>query len=579
MIRLGLERLVHRGVDGAGVVTLHEGRFYVKKDAGRVDDVHKRLNLDDLPGYIGVGHVRSATHGRPVYENTHPFLDCRGDLALVMDGVIAGYDELRERLEGKHNIVSRSDAELLVHLIEDGVNAGNDVVKAISSVVRELRGYYAAALIYRVDGRIYAFSMGNPLVIGVAKSEYYVSSEEQALPSDVKTIYYLTPGQLAVLGLDGVRFIDLMTLSEVSPTPQSISESFIRVVKGSFPHFMLKEIYETPEVLARTVNILQLEYLRDAALMISRARNVIITGSGTSYHAALIGRHYLRAMADVRADVVPAGEFLYEGLDAVEPGTLIIAISQSGESADIVKAVRMAKRRGAAILGIVNRLGSTLMRESNVYLPVGAGPEMAVPATKTFTATLSILLQLSAVIPNRLGEVQASINEVSKLLASRLDGIRDYARKVAEEVRESDNAYVISGGPLGYPLALETALKLKEAAHVHAEAYNFREFKHGPMTLITSKFPVIAIMPGGEVNNDMEPVVIEAWHRGATTIVVAGSYKHKIGDFLITLNGEFNELVMPILYAPVIQLLAYELGVAKGLDVDNPPHLTKVVTT
>lgn len=275
LIRVGLERLAHRGVDGAGIVTLYEGKFLVRKDAGRVDEVHKRLNFDELPGYVGVGHVRSATHGRPVYENTHPFLDCRGgDLALVMDGgVIAGYDELREKLEGKHNIVSRSDAELLVHLIEDRISSGNDVIKAISSITKELRGgYYAAALIYRVDGRIYAFSMGNPLVIGVAKSEYYVSSEEQALPSDVKTIYYLAPGQLAVLSLDGVKIIDLLTLSEVSPTPRSISESFIKVVKGEFPHYMIKEIYETPEVLARSVNLLQLEYLRDAALMISRLR-------------------------------------------------------------------------------------------------------------------------------------------------------------------------------------------------------------------------------------------------------------------------------------------------------------------
>ncbi|WP_083805487.1 SIS domain-containing protein [Vulcanisaeta moutnovskia] len=332
-------------------------------------------------------------------------------------------------------------------------------------------------------------------------------------------------------------------------------------------------------LIGRSVNALQLEYLKDAALMISKARNIIITGSGTSYHAALIGRHYLRALADAKADVIPAGEFLYEGLDMVEPGTLIIAISQSGESADIIRAVRMAKRRGAAILGIINRLGSTLMRESNVYLPVSTGPEMAVPATKTFTATLSVLLQLSAVIPNRLSEFQAKILEVSKLLTSRVDSIRDNVKNIAEEIKDSGNAYVISGGPLGYPLALETALKLKEAAHMHAEAYNFREFKHGPMTLITSKFPVIAIMPCGEMNNDMEPVIVESWHRGATTIIISSKYRHKIGDFMISLNGDFDELIMPIIYAPIIQLLAYELGVAKGIDVDNPPHITKVVTT
>lgn len=579
LIRLGLERLIHRGVDGAGIVTLYEGKFFIKKDAGRIDDVHKKLNFDDLPGYVGLGHVRSATHGRPVYENTHPFLDCKGNIALVMDGVIAGYDELRDRLEGHHKISSRTDAELLAHLIEEAIDKEGNVLKAVSNVVKELRGYYAAAFIYRIDGNVYAFSMGNPLIVGISQSEYYISSEEQALPNDVRNVYYLTPGRLAVLSNSGVKGFDLTTLTKVELAPQTISGVFINVVKGSFKHFMLKEIYDTPEALARSINLLQVEYLRDAAHLIDKAKNIMLTGSGTSYHAALIGKYYLRALANVSSDVIPAGEFLYEGLDLVEPGTLVIAISQSGESTDVVRAVRTAKRKGAAILSIVNRLGTTLMRESNIYLPIGAGPEMAVPATKTFTATLSILLQLASMVSDKLEWAQSSINTVIKLIANNLDSINKRANEIAEEIKDSIGTYVISGGPVGMPLALEAALKLKEAVQLHAEAYNFRELKHGPITLVSREFPVIAILPGGDVNADMETVITEVWYRGGTVIIVGDKYGRKLGDYALTFNEAINSLLTPIAYAPVIQLLAYNLGIIRGIDVDNPRHLTKVVTT
>jgi glucosamine--fructose-6-phosphate aminotransferase (isomerizing) len=293
----------------------------------------------------------------------------------------------------------------------------------------------------------------------------------------------------------------------------------------------------------------------------------------------LIGKYYLKALANINSDVVPAGEFLYEGLDLVEPGTLVIAISQSGESTDVIRAVRMAKRRGAAILGIINRLGTTLMRESNIYLPVGAGPEMAVPATKTFTATLSILLQLVSMVSDKLEWAQSGINTVIKLIANNLDSINKRANEIAKEIKDSVGAYVISGGPIGMPLALEAALKFKEAAQLHAEAYNFRELKHGPITLVSREFPVIAILPGGDIDVDMETVITEVWYRGGTVITIGNKYGRKLGDYFLTLNNSIDPLLIPIAYAPIIQLLAYNLGVIRGIDVDNPRHLTKVVTT
>ena len=579
LIRMGLERLVHRGVDGAGIATMHNGKIFVKKDVGKVTDVHKKVNLDDLPGYVGIGHVRSATHGRPAYENTHPVQDCKGELALVMDGVVAGYDELRRVLIKKHNLSSRTDAEALAHMVEDELSGGLNIVEAIAKVARRVRGYFTFALLKAGDENIYAVSMGNPLVIGVGEGEYFISSEEQALVDRVSSVYYLEPGMMAIVGPGGVKILDVETLREVGQRPRGITRYQYEIVKGAFSHYMVKEIYEEPEALARSINLLQREYVNDAANLVSKARSIIMTGSGTSYHALLIGKYYLESIAGVRVEAIPAGEFIYSGLRLVEPGTLIIALSQSGESVDIIRAVRMAKRRGGVILGIVNRLGSTLMRESNVYLPMGAGPEMAVPATKTFVASLSILLQLASSVVGKLDEARAMLSEAVGKLMNQLDDLREQARKVSRRVSGSQNAYVISGGPWGLPMAMEASLKLKEAAQIYAEALNFREFKHGPITLVSEGLPTVAIFPGGDIDDEVLNVASEVWARGGLVISIARRDFKASGDYVISIEPTSSEYTMPIIYASAIQLLAYEAGVAKGVDVDNPRNLSKVVTT
>jgi len=579
VIRVGLERLIHRGIDGAGVATVYNGVIHVKKDAGKVTDVHSRLNLDDLPGYVGIGHVRSATHGRPVYENTHPVQDCTGTVALVMDGVVSDYDEIRKRLMKRHRLVSRTDAEALAHMLEDELSSGKSMAEALSSVTRQVKGYYTVAVLHKDEERIYALSMGNPLVIGIGDREYFVSSEEQAIPVKLGSVYFMEPNQLAVVSRDGVVFLNASTLSRIEPTPQVASQVVVEVVKGSFPHYMVKEIYEEPEVLARAVNLLQREYLNDAAMIVAKARNIIFTGSGTSYYASLIGKYYLEELAGVRADAVPAGEFPYIGARYIEPGTLIIAVSQSGESTDVIRAIRWAKRKGAIILGIVNRLGSALMRESNVYLPMGAGPELAVPATKSFVASVVMMLQLAYAVKGNVAEARELVNKAIGVLISQLDKVRDDIRKVAKSLSSHGNAYVISGGPVGLPIAMETALKLKEAAQVHSEAFSFREFKHGPITLVSREFPTIAIMPGNDIDEEIVNVISEVWSRGGYTVVITQRGREVTGDQVIYVERVGNRLMVPLVYPSVIQLLAYELGVARGVDVDNPHNLSKVVTT
>ncbi len=348
IIRAGLERLVHRGgIDGTGIVTLDNNEFIVRKDAVRVDQLMDKSSIDDMPGYIGLGHVRSATHGRPVYENTHPFIDCTGNLALVMDGVISNYYELRKELEDTHSFSSRTDAELIVHLIENELNAGKDMIGALQSL-QSISGYYTISLINRTEKKIYALSMGNPLIIAINDTEKFISSEEQALPMDQLQLYSLSTGQIAVLGMDELQFVNASNLSKVELKPHKAIITNTELNKGSFRHFMLKEIYDIPESLARAVNALQEEYLNDAWLLISKAHNIMLLGgSGTSYHSALIGKYYLSTLARLHSESVPAGEFLYEEINDVEPGTLIIAISQSGgESADIIRSIRAAKRRG-----------------------------------------------------------------------------------------------------------------------------------------------------------------------------------------------------------------------------------------
>ncbi|MGC9136976.1 glutamine--fructose-6-phosphate transaminase (isomerizing) [Caldivirga sp.] len=579
VIRIGLERLMHRGIDGTGIATVHNGVIHIKKDVGKVTDVHSKLNLDDLPGYVGIGHVRSATHGRPVYENTHPVQDCTGSVALVMDGVVSDYDEIRRRLERRHKLTSRTDAEALAHILEDELKGGKSVKEALSSITRQIKGYYTIAVLHKDEERIYALSMGNPLVIGVGDREYFVSSEEQAIPVKLQLVYFMEPNQMAVVGKDGVEFYDASSLSKVEPSPHLASQATVEVVKGSFQHYMIKEIYEEPEVLARAVNVLQREYLDDAASIVAKAKNIIFTGSGTSYYASLIGKYYLEELGGVKADAVPAGEFPYLGIRYVEPGTLIIAVSQSGESTDIIRAIRWAKRKGAIVLSIVNRLGSALMRESNVYLPMGAGPELAVPATKSFVASIAIMLQLAYAIKGNVNDARVLINKAIVMLNNQINQVRDDARRIAKLVSNYNNAYVISGGPIGLPLAMEAALKLKEAAQVHSEAFSFREFKHGPITLISKEFPTIAIMPGNDVDDEMVNVVSEVWSRGGYTVVITQRNKEVTGDQVIYLERMGNRLIVPLVYPSVIQLLAYEIGVARGIDVDNPHNLSKVVTT
>ncbi|WP_291766913.1 glutamine--fructose-6-phosphate transaminase (isomerizing) [Caldivirga sp. UBA161] len=579
VIRIGLERLMHRGIDGAGVATVHNGVIHIKKDAGKVTDVHSKLNLDDLPGYVGIGHVRSATHGRPVYENTHPVQDCTGGIALVMDGVVSDYDEIRRRLSRKHKLASRTDAEALAHIIEDELKGGESMKEALSSVIRQVKGYYTIAVLHKDEERIYALSMGNPLVIGVSDREYFVSSEEQAIPVKLRLVYFMEPNQMAVVSKDSVEFYDALSMNKVEPSPQLASQATVEVVKGSFQHYMIKEIYEEPEVLARAVNVLQREYLDDAASIVAKAKNIIFTGSGTSYYASLIGKYYLEGLGGVKADAVPAGEFPYLGIRYVEPGTLIVAVSQSGESTDIIRAIRWAKRKGAIVLSIVNRLGSALMRESNVYLPMGAGPELAVPATKSFVASIAIMLQLAYAVKGNVDDARSLINKAIVMLNNQLNQVRDDAKRIAKLVSNYNNAYVISGGPIGLPLAMEAALKLKEAAQVHSEAFSFREFKHGPITLISKEFPTIAIMPGNDVDDEMMNVISEVWSRGGYTVVIAQGGREVTGDQVIYLERMGNKLIVPLVYPSVIQLLAYEIGVARGIDVDNPHNLSKVVTT
>ena len=579
VIRIGLERLMHRGIDGAGIATIHNGVIHIKKDAGKVTDVHSRLNLDDLPGYVGIGHVRSATHGRPVYENTHPVQDCTGDVALVMDGVVSDYDEIRRRLGRRHKLASRTDAEALAHIIEDELKDGKSMKEALSSVTKQVKGYYTIAVLHKDEQRIYTLSMGNPLVIGVGDQEYFVSSEEQAIPVKLRLVYFMEPNQMAVVDKDGVEFYDASSMSRVEPSPQLASQTTVEVVKGSFQHYMIKEIYEEPEVLARAVNVLQREYLDDAASIVAKAKNIIFTGSGTSYYASLIGKYYLEELGGVKADAIPAGEFPYLGIRYVEPGTLIIAVSQSGESTDIIRTIRWAKRKGAIVLSIVNRLGSALMRESNVYLPMGAGPELAVPATKSFVASIAIMLQLAYAVKGNVSDARNLINKAIIMLNNQLNQVRDDVKRIAKLISNYNNAYVISGGPIGLPLAMEAALKLKEAAQVHSEAFSFREFKHGPITLISKEFPTIAIMPGNDVDDEMVNVISEVWSRGGYTVVITQKGKEVTGDQIIYLEHISDRLIVPLVYPSVIQLLAYEIGVARGIDVDNPHNLSKVVTT
>ncbi|MGC8982684.1 MAG: glutamine--fructose-6-phosphate transaminase (isomerizing) [Desulfurococcaceae archaeon] len=584
----GLRRLMYRGYDGAGVAILRGGSIEVRKAPGHLLNVSKTVDLVNIDSTVALGHVRYASRGWPVYENTHPLLDCNKKIAVVGDGIIDNYEEVKSLLEKKgHAFASRTDTEVSVHLLEEYLKSGYDALRSLLEVARRLEGNYALAFLNAMDGSIYVIQHGQPLVIGIGNSCVYLSSDIPSLSGFAETAYVLNDYTIGIVSTNAIELYDVKTgerLSLESLQAKRVKYPPEYVDKGGYPHYMIKEIYETPSALINTTHSIMEKYLRLAAMIVHGAKEVYAIGTGTSLHAAMVATYYFSELAGRVIIPVSAAEFPYSVLENVTTGTVIIAISQSGETFDVIASVKQAKQRGAVIVGVVNNVGSRLALESNVYLPVGAGPEMAVPATKTFSSTLAALLMLASYTGMYSGRVTSKeywgvveqIRATAKTLRELIPMLENKITLISQEIKDVENAYVVSSG-ITHPIAIEGALKLKEAALIHAEGIQLGELRHGPLSIVNPRFPVILIEPYEEVAQPLYIRVLkELEHRNVRTIAIElETQKTKYTSIEVP---RVPRHLYPIVAAVALQLLAYHLGAIKNLPVDTPPGLAKTIT-
>ena len=586
----GLRRLVYRGYDGVGVAILRGDSIEIRKAPGHFNNVTKQIDLVNIDSNIAIGHTRYASRGWPVYENTHPLLDCSGKIAVISDGIIDNYEEWKMKLEKKEHVFkSRTDTEVAAHLLEDYLRNGLDTIHALLEIGNLLMGNYALVFLIAPFKKLLIIQHGQPLVIGlnVDKTCIYVSSDLPSLHGFAETAYIVEDNSVGEISLDKIELYSIHGKNKIDiSTLQSKRVKYIveHVEKGGFPHFMIKEIYDIPEALSRTTLAVMEKYLRLSSMIIHGARRVYAIGTGTSLHAALTSTYYFSEVAGVNIIPVSAAEFPYSILENIVTGDVILAISQSGETSDVITSVKLAKQRGAVIIGITNNVGSRLALESNVYLPIGAGPEMAVPATKTFTSTLATLLLLAyytGVFTGKksMKEYSELVNEIknySAELRNTIPFIEEKVSTIAEKIKDARSLYISSSG-ITYPIAIEGSLKIKEAALIHAEGIQLGELKHGPLSIINPGFPIILIEPYEE---QAHPLYSKILHELESKKAFTASIESKLNTKHCTIKlSPTTKYLYPISTVIVLQLLAYKLGVARGLPVDTPPGLAKTVTT
>ena len=588
LIRRCLERMFFRGNDCAGIATAFGGKLFIKKGRGTVSEVHERLNLDDMPGSVGIGHTRFSTHGRPHLDNAHPHTGCFQRIAVVGDGAIANYEELRDSLvmEG-HRLVSRCDFEVIAHLAETLVRSGMGVLDCVREIAKRVEGFYSYALLDAERELAVVYTTRQPMYVGVSRECIVAASSQAALLDLVDTVIELRGGEAAILSSSGIEVYDVETgrIVQKDAKPLTIDRRFAD--KDGYPHHMLREIYEIPYAMMRLLSTVQKRYLSFAARLVNGAREIYIIGDGTSLHAGYLASYYFTELAGISPIVVSAAEFPLYHVENVGPGTVVIAISQSGETGDVIRSAYEAKLRGATILGITNYISSRLANLSNLYLPIAAGPELAVPATKTFINTLMLLYMLSLRAAQEKGrvssaEIRDKLRELERLattLQEELPRLESLAEKAARIVAECRSGYVISRG-ITYPIAMEGALKLKEAAYIHAEGMEAGEFLHGPIVLVEKGFFTIFVIPVERAAAKATyPLVSSSFEKGASVVTIGFAGDPELDELpgaLIRVPPA-DRHVAPMVYAIPLQLIAYKLGVLRGCPIDSPKYLTKAV--
>lgn len=590
IIHSALKRLEYRGYDSVGEATIHEDQLFIKKDQGKIDEVHERLNLDDLPGKIGVGHTRWATHGAPLQVNAHPHVDCKEQIAIVHNGIIENYALLKKELEDKgHVFKSKTDTEVIAHLIEDAVQRGSaTLVEAVAEALKTLEGSYAIAVISTLEpDKIVCARNESPLTIGVDENGIYCASDIPAFLPLTNRAVIVEDGELVVITSEGFEIRKISDLSLVKREPKIIDWTPEMAEKQGYPHFMLKEVHEQPLALRNTLR-LQEHYLELMTTFLDRAKEVFLVACGTSYHACLAASYMFSKLAYRATYPIIASEFAEQHGKSVNIESTILAVSQSGETADTLAAVEAARHRAATILGLTNVIGSTLTRVSRVYICQQSGPEIGVAATKTFTAQLCVLAQLALRLAKKRGKVsQDEIDFLEEKLEQIPDIVERVIAKQEEKVKRLAKKYkdkrefFFLGRGISTATALEGRLKLMEIAYVPAIGYPAGESKHGPISLIEPGFPVVFVCPPDETRKTVIGNIMEMKARGASIIAIIEEgdeeIKSLVDDFIEIEKG-IPDVLSPIPYVIPLQLFAYYMAVERGYDPDKPRNLAKSVT-
>ena len=586
----GLRRLEYRGYDSAGVCTIHDGGLDRRRAEGKLDNLARRLEADPLPGSIGIAHTRWATHGAPTTDNAHPH--ATSEVALVHNGIIENFKPLREELvaRGRH-FESQTDTEVVAHLISEEIEAGLDPKAAVAKSLKRLHGAFALAILFRQHpDLLIGARLGSPLVVGYGENETYLGSDALALAPLTQKIAYLEEGDWVVITREGAQIFDQDNNPVERPVTHS-GASDVLIEKGNHRHFMQKEIFEQPVVVAQTLG----SYLRPlegkVALPIPEfdfadIRRVTIVACGTSFYAGMVAKYWFERFAQMPVDIDVASEFRYRE-PVLEPGGLALFISQSGETADTLAALRHARAGGQKIAVVVNVPTSSMAREADLLLPTHAGPEIGVASTKAFTCQLAVLAALAANLARAKGrldaeEERAIVRHLTQAPAAMNEalGHDEEIEALAPIIAQARDVLYLGRGP-DYPMALEGALKLKEISYIHAEGYAAGEMKHGPIALIDNDVPVIVIAPSGPLFEKTISNMQEVQARGGKVVLIsdaAGILTGGEGTLATLEMPSVHPLIAPLVYAIPVQMLAYHVAVAKGTDVDQPRNLAKSVT-
>lgn len=589
LITDGLKRLEYRGYDSIGVATIVDGGLHVRKDKGKLEEVVEGLRINEMEGTIGMGHTRWATHGAPSRVNAHPHIDGSGNIALIHNGVIENYMELKDELiEKGHIFVSRTDTEVIPHLIEEELTSDIGMKGAILRVLRRLKGSYAVVVLSTHEpDRVYCARHESPLVIGVSDNGAFCASDVPAMLPYTNQVSYLRNGEMAVLTLDGYEVVKVIDGSFVERNLEEITWSLEMAEKQGYTHFMLKEIYEQPESLRDGLR-LQEQYLNLLTQFLDRGKDVFLTAAGTSYHSCLAASYIFSKLSRLTTIPVVSSEFIERYGSTVGIDSVVLAVSQSGETYDTLKAIDHAKMRAATVLGITNTVGSTLTRVSRAYLIQQSGPEIGVAATKTFTSQVIVLSQMALRLAKQKGKLsQDELDEFEEKLTLIPSWVEDtiqsnsgYIEALAEKYQD-DKLFLFLGRGISAATALEGRLKLLEITYVPSLAYPAGESKHGPISVIEDGVACIFICPRGDTHPNIIGSIMEMKARGARIISICEEGDEEVkrlSDDFIEMPRGIPEELSPVPYVVPLQLLAYNLAVLKELDPDMPRNLAKSVT-